>query len=94
MKSDKTPCIIYADLEYSIKKMDGWANDPEKSSITKIGEHIPRGHSMSIIGGSDHIKEKHTLYLGKDCMKKFWESLIDFQKEKNLPLTRKKLKSH
>ena len=36
MKSHKIPCIIYADLEYLIKKIDGCANDPEKSSITKM----------------------------------------------------------
>ena len=34
-------CIIYADAEYLIKKIDGCANNPEKSSTTKIGEHIP-----------------------------------------------------
>ena len=41
MKSDKTSCIIYADLESLIKKIDGCANNPEKSSTTKIGEQIP-----------------------------------------------------
>ena len=35
----KTPCIIYEDLENSMKK---WMkNNPEKSSKTKVGEHIP-----------------------------------------------------
>ena len=42
-------CIIYADIESLIKKMDGCANNPENSSATKIGEHIPRGYSMSTI---------------------------------------------
>ena len=41
--------IIYADLESLIKKIDGCANNPEKSSITRIGEHIPVGYSMSTI---------------------------------------------
>ena len=27
------------------------------------------------IWGFDHIEDKHTLYRGKDCMKKFCESL-------------------
>ena len=41
MKSDKTSCIIYADLESLIKKIDNYKNNLEKPSITKIGEHIP-----------------------------------------------------
>ena len=39
------PNIIYADLESLIKKTDGFANNPEKSSTTKTGEHIPCGNS-------------------------------------------------
>ena len=41
MKSDKTSCIIYADLESLIKKIDNYKNNLEKPSITKTGEHIP-----------------------------------------------------
>ena len=48
---------------------------------------------MSAIWAFDHIENKHTLYCGKDCMKKFCESLrehtkniIDFEKKKMLPL--------
>ena len=43
-----------------------------------------------------HIENKHILYRGKYCMKKFCDSLkelakkiIDFEKKKMLPLTRK-----
>ena len=39
--------IIYADIESSIKRIDGCANNPEKSSTTKIGECILCGYSMS-----------------------------------------------
>ena len=49
----------------------------------------------------DHIEKKHTLYRGKDCIKKFCEFLrehakntIDFEKKKMLPLTKEELKSH
>ena len=56
---------------------------------------------MSTIWGFDHIEDKHTLYRGKDCMKKFCTSLkehakniIDFEKKKMLPLTKVELKSH
>ena len=35
------PYTIYADIESSIKKIDGCENNPEKSSTAKTGEHIP-----------------------------------------------------
>ena len=35
MKSDKIAYIIYADIESLIRKIDGCANNPEKSSTTK-----------------------------------------------------------
>ena len=93
--------IIYADIESLIRKIDGCTCNLEKSSATKIGEHIPCGYSMSTIWGFDHIEDKHTLYLGKDCVKKSYTSLrehtkniIDFEKKKMLPLTKKELRSH
>ena len=53
---------------------------------------------MSTIWAFYHIENKHTLHRGKDCMKKFCESLrehakniIDFEK---IPLTKEELKSH
>ena len=100
MKSDKVWYIIYADIESLIRKIDGRANNPEKSSKMEIGELIPSGYSMSTILGFNHIEDKYTLYLGKDCMKKFCESLrehakciTDFEKKNFLPLTRTDLKS-
>ena len=36
MKADKMPRIIYADIELLIRKIDGCANNPEKSSTWKI----------------------------------------------------------
>ena len=101
MKSDKIPYIIYADIESLIKKVKRCANNPENSSTTKIGEHIPCEYSMSTIWAFDHIENKHTLYRGNDCMKKFYESLrehakniIDFERKKMLSLTKEELKSH
>ena len=56
---------------------------------------------MSAMWTFDHIENKHTLYHGKDCMKKICTSLrehtkniSDFEKKKMLPLTKKELKSH
>ena len=56
---------------------------------------------MSTICGFDHTEDKYALYRGKDCIKKFCESLKEhaksityFEKKKMLSLTRKKLKSY
>ena len=57
MKSDKTPCIIYRDLESLIKKIDNCKNNPEKSSATKIGNHIPCGYSVPTIWAIKTIKK-------------------------------------
>ena len=42
-KSDKTPFIIYTDLECIIEKSDGCKNNPENSSTPKVSEPIPSG---------------------------------------------------
>ena len=42
-KSDKAELIIYADLECLIENIDGCKSNPENSSTTKVGEHIPSG---------------------------------------------------
>ena len=58
MNSDKMPHIIYADIDLFIRKIDKSANNSEKSSTLKIGEHIPCGYSMSTISGFNQIEEK------------------------------------
>ena len=72
-----------------IEKIDGCQKNPENSSTTKVGEHIPSGFSMSTILLFKSIENKHDLHRGKDCMKKFCESLrehamniINFKKKK------------
>ena len=47
MKSDKMPQIIYTDMESLIKKIIVYGNNPEKSSTTKIGEHVPDGYQFN-----------------------------------------------
>ena len=56
MKSDKIPYIIFADLEFLIKKIDGCGNNPEKSSATNKGVHVPCRYSMSAIWIFDNIE--------------------------------------
>ena len=99
MKSDKISYIIYADIESLIRKIDGFANNPENYSTTKIGEHITCEYSMSTISVFDHIENRLTLYLGKDCMKTFCTSLrehaknlIDFKKKKNVIVNKRTIK--
>ena len=74
MNSDKMPYIIYGDIKSLSRKIDGCGNNPENSSTTKLGEHIPCKYSMSTIWAFDHIENKHILYRREDCMKKFCES--------------------
>ena len=92
IKSVKTPYIIYADMESFIKRIDGFANNPEKSSTTKIGEHNPCGYSSSKIWTFDNTVKKHTLYCRKDCMKKFCESLRKHAKNINFNIILKRKK--
>ena len=60
MKSDKMPYISFADIESFIKKLDGYANNLENSSTTKIGKNIACGYSISTIWAFDHIENTHT----------------------------------
>ena len=79
--------------------MDGFANNKEISSTTKLGEHIPCGYSMSISWAFDNIENKDSLYRREDCMEKLCSSLreyainvTNFEKNKMLLLTKKELK--
>ena len=68
------------DVESFIRKKDGSANNVGKSSTMKIGKGISCGYLISTIWGSNHIEDKHSLYRGKYCMKKFFESLREHEK--------------
>ena len=84
-----------------IRKVDGFANNLEKSSTTKIGEHVSCKYTMSSIWAFDHRENRHILYRGKDCMKKFCtflrehaENIINSEKKKMLPINKEELKPH
>ena len=93
------PYIIYADIESLIRKIDGCANNPENSSATKIGEqgfarNMQISNPMSTIWAFGHIENKHNLYFGKECIKKFYTSLrehakniFDFEKKNVIAIT-------
>ena len=65
-KIGKAPFIIYADLECSIEKIDGCKNNPENSSTSKKGKHVPSVFSMSLILSLESIKNKHDIEFNKD----------------------------
>ena len=98
MMLGKMTYIINADIESLIKKQ---ITVKITQKAAKIVRHIYCGYSMTAIWTFDHIKNKHSLYRGKGCMKKFCETLreqpkniIVFEKEKMLTLTKDELKSH
>ena len=53
----------------------GCKNNPENSSATKVSKHIPSGFSVSTISSFRSTENRHDVYRGKVCMKKFCESL-------------------
>ena len=86
------PYIIYADLESLIKKKDGCANNPEKSSITKTGEDISCEYSMSTVWAFDNIGNKHTLHRVEDSssLTEYATNVTNFLKRKKVLLLTKK----
>ena len=74
-KFHKAPFITYGDLECIIEKIDECKDNPENLSTTKVIEHIPLSFSMSTISSFRSIENKHEVYRGKVCMKKFCEFL-------------------
>ena len=45
-----------------IEKIDGYKNNPENSSTTKVSEHTPSGFSMSTISSFRRIENKRNIY--------------------------------
>ena len=69
--SQKVPCIVYADLECIIEKIDECKNNLQNLSTTKLSKHIPSGFSMSTISPFRSIENKHDVHRSKDGMKTF-----------------------
>ena len=70
-KSGTAPFLVYADLECLMEQTDGCKNNPENSATTREGEHIRSAFLMSTTSSFKSIEEKHDVYRGKGCMKKF-----------------------
>ena len=54
----KVPCIIYADLESLLEKMNTCENNPKQSSATRINKHTPSGYSLLTYCSFDTTKNK------------------------------------
>ena len=80
-KYNKAPFIIYEDFECLIEKTDGCKNNPENQFTTKVGKHILSGFPMLPIWSFKSIENKHDIYRGQDCMKKFYKYLREHAKE-------------
>ena len=98
---NKTPFVIYAYLEFLTEKIIECKSKPGDSSTTKEAEHTPLPFSVSRKSPFKDIKRKHEVYIGKDCMKTFYESLrdhamkiINFKTKKKKLLTNEQKKSY
>ena len=52
-KSLKAPFIIYADLEFLLKKEQCWQNSPKNSYTQRKAKHKPSGYLLSLICSFD-----------------------------------------
>ena len=90
---------MYEDLEYFIKRIDVCKNSFKKPSATKVGEHIPRGYSMTTIWTYDGIENQYDVQRGEGCMKQFREfsrehaiKIVNFEKKGNGTINKNKQK--
>ena len=90
LEFDEFLFVIYADIECLIEKIDGFKNNADITFPIKVGEHTPSRFSMPTISWFESKENKHDVYRGKNCMKKFCESLrenameiIDLKKKRN-----------
>ena len=71
------------------------------SSTAQVSKYIPPDFSTSTISSFRSIENKHDIYRGKDCMKKFFQSLrehameiINFKKKEIKLLTKEQQGSY
>ena len=61
-KFNKAPFIIYADFEFIIQKINGFKNNPDIWSTTKVSEPNPSDFSMATISPFRSIGNNHNVY--------------------------------
>ena len=73
--------LFTSDLECIIEKTGECKTNPQNSFTSTVSEHILSGFSMSTISSFRSIENKHDVYRGRDCMKKFCEVLREHAKK-------------
>ena len=71
MSQIKCHILFTLTLKLWLKETDWFSKNPEKYSTTKIGKYVPCRYLTATIWAFDSIENKHSLYRGEDCMKKF-----------------------
>ena len=97
-KSLKAPFIIYADLECLLKKKKPRQNNIENPYKQRKANHKPSGYSLSLICSVDETKNRHSFYIGRDCIKRFCNDLkelaaeiINYKEDEMAPLKDKEI---
>ena len=60
--------MIYADLEYLLKKQRSCQNNPKNFYVEKKAKHKPSGYSLSLNCSFDEIKNQPRFYRRKDLI--------------------------
>ena len=81
-KSANIAFVIHADLESMIEKTDGYKNNPEKLSITKVVEHILSDFPMSAILSLKNIWDMHDVYI----VEVTWKTFCKFLRERTMKI--------
>ena len=93
-KSLKAPFTIYANLECLLIKEQYCQNNPNESYTERKSKHEPSGYSLILISLFDSKENKHNVYRGRDCIKRFCSDLkelatkiINYEEKEMIPLT-------
>ena len=98
----KVPFVMYADFESILEPIQGPENDPRISSTRSINNHVPSGWCVRSEFAYGKVKDPLKLHLGKDCVKKFCDHVIEearrfyrsFPEKPMKPLTLKEMYIH
>ena len=93
-KSLKASFTIYADLECLLIQQQPCQNNSNESYTERKAMHEPSGYALSLISSFDSRENKHSVYRGRDCIKKFCSDLkelgtkiINYEEKEMMPLT-------
>ena len=95
----KAPFIIYADLEFILRKEQSRQNNPKNSYTEREAKHKPSGYSWSLICSFDATKNRYNFYRGKDFIQRFCKDVKDlaieisnYREQEMMPLIDEEIK--